>query len=167
MAFIDAKKGWSGEWSRRKGNRAFPFFLPTWNGNRDLAYLRQKRKKGLYIGASFRVCPSVGSALTRATSPLRTRTRRPISRLFQTQQQKRRIDQMTIMKDDVESIRTMQDAARAAQKRIAALDKADDTSEILAAVNSLLDAVVTTWRRLRSIVLWQTGCSRMIREIFP
>lgn len=74
---------------------------------------------------------------------------------------------MTIMKDDVESIRTMQDAARAAQKRIAALDKADDTSEILAAVNSLLDAVVTTWRRLRSIVLWQTGCSRMIREIFP
>lgn len=35
---------------------------------------------------------------------------------------------MTIMKDDVESIRTMQDAARAAQKRIAALDKADDTS---------------------------------------
>lgn len=56
MAFIDAKTGWSGEWSRRKGNRAFPFFLPTWNGNRDLAYFCQKRKKGLY--RSFLPCVS-------------------------------------------------------------------------------------------------------------
>lgn len=47
-----------------------------------------------------------------------------------------------IMKNDLDSIRAVQDAARAAQRRVGTLDQEDDHSETLKAVNDLLDAMV-------------------------
>lgn len=47
-----------------------------------------------------------------------------------------------ILKNDTDCIRTIQDAARAAQRRVTTLDRADDRGETMKVVNDLLDAMV-------------------------